>query len=129
MLAEDESVLAALQAGARGYLLKDSPSADILPAVLAVASNHAVCGSSVADRVMGHLAARRGGLHAAFPYLTDREHEMLDPYRHGSQHRTIARQLFLSDKTVRNHVSSILNKLQAADRSEVIVRAREGGHG
>ena len=127
MLEDDQSVVAALSAGARGYLLKGSSRADILSAIEAVARNHAVFGPGVAERVMGHLAAGRGGAEVAFPELTSREREVLALIATGHNNPAIAAKLFLSAKTVRNHVSNILTKIGAADRSEAIVRAREAG--
>lgn len=130
MLEEDEPVLAALSAGARGYLLKESSRADIVRAVESVGRNQAVFGSSVAGRMLEHLAApRHGGADLPFPELTEREREVLDLIARGHNNQAIASRLYLSGKTVRNHVSNILGKLHAADRAEAIVRAREAGLG
>ncbi|MGI8808456.1 MAG: response regulator [Acidimicrobiales bacterium] len=128
MLDEDESIMSALQAGARGYLLKESSPDDIVRAVLSVARHQAVFGSTVAQRMV-ERAGRRLGSDVAFPHLTDREREVLDLIARGQNNHAIASALFLSGKTVRNHVSNILNKLHAADRAEAIVRAREAGLG
>lgn len=129
MLEEDEAVIAAMQAGARGYLLKESSPADIVAAVEAVARHQAVFGSTIGDRVVGHLITQRGGGEVAFPQLTEREREVLDLIARGHNNQAIASKLFLSGKTVRNHVSNILTKIQAVDRSEAIVRARAAGLG
>lgn len=129
MLEEDESVLAALKAGARGYLLKEASRLDIVRAVQSVARNQAVFGSSVAQRVVEHLSVRRSGPEVAFPQLTEREQEVLDLMARGHNNQAIAQRLFLSGKTVRNHVSNILSKINAADRAEAIVRARDAGMG
>lgn len=126
---EDVSVMAAMKAGARGYLLKDASRADIVSAVEAICRNQMVLGSTVGQRVVEQLAARRRGPDAAFPHLTDREREVLDLMARGQSNQAIASRLFLSGKTVRNHVSNIFNKLSVADRAQAIVRAREAGLG
>ena len=129
MFEEDESVFAALQAGARGYLLKGALKAEILRAVRAVVSGEAIFGPAIARRLMGYFASPRGEPKDAFPELTEREHEILALI---AQHRTnpeIAARLHLSQKTVRNHVSNIFAKLQVADRAGAIIRAREAGLG
>ncbi|GIH26892.1 DNA-binding response regulator [Acrocarpospora phusangensis] len=131
MFDDDESVLAATRAGARGYLVKGASGERIVSAVRAVAAGDAVFGADVAGRVLGVLAADRRGARAGrpFPALTDREREVLDLIATGRSNGEIARRLHLSDKTIRNHVSAIFAKLQVADRSQAIVRAREAGLG
>ncbi|WP_214107521.1 response regulator [Acrocarpospora catenulata] len=131
MFDDDESVLAATRAGARGYLVKGASGERIMSAVRAVAAGDAVFGADVAGRVLDVLAADRRGARAGrpFPALTDREREVLDLIAAGRSNPEIARRLFLSDKTVRNHVSAIFAKLQVADRAQAIVRAREAGLG
>jgi len=131
MYDNDESVLAAMRAGARGYLVKGAAGELIAGAVRAVAAGEAVFGSDVAARVLGVLAEDRRGARAGlpFPELTDREREILDLIAAGRSNQDIARRLVLSDKTVRNHVSNIFSKLQVRDRAEAIVRAREAGLG
>jgi DNA-binding NarL/FixJ family response regulator len=129
MFEEDESVFAALQAGARGYLLKGALKAEILRAVRAVVSGEAIFGPAIARRLMGYFASPRSEPKDAFPELTEREHEILALI---AQHRTnpeIAARLHLSQKTGRNHVSNIFAKLQVADRAGAIIRAREAGLG
>ena len=129
MFEEDESVFAALQAGARGYLLKGALKAEILRAVRTVVSGEAIFGPAIARRLMGYFASPRGEPKVAFLELTEREYEILTLI---AQHRTnpeIAGRLYLSQKTVRNHVSNIFAKLQVADRAEAIIRAREAGLG
>ncbi len=126
MFEDDDSVFAALQAGARGYLLKGALKAEILRAIRAVASGEAIFGPAIARRLMSYFAAPKPN---AFPELTEREREILTLI---AQHRTnpeIAARLGLSPKTIRNHVSNIFDKLQVADRAEAIVRAREAGMG
>jgi DNA-binding NarL/FixJ family response regulator len=128
---DDESVLAALRAGARGYLVKGAAGDQIVGAVRAVADGQAVFGSDVAARVLGVLAASGPGRRAGrpFPALTDRELEVLDLVAAGLPNQTIAGRLVLSDKTVRNHVSNIFLKLQVPDRAAAIVLARDAGLG
>ncbi|HET7310608.1 MAG TPA: response regulator transcription factor [Mycobacteriales bacterium] len=128
---DDDSVFAALRAGARGYLLKEADADDILRAVRAVASGEAVFGPRIADRVIAFFstAGLRGGSATPFPQLTDREREVLDLVARGCDNPTIARRLFLSEKTVRNHVSACLTKLQVASRAEAVAAARDAGLG
>ncbi len=128
MLEDDESVFAAMQAGARGYLVKGAERRDIARAVEAVARGEIIFGPAVAERALAAFNAggpRRG----PFPELTEREHEILDLVARGLTNQAIASRLVLSQKTVRNHVSNIFMKLRVADRATAIVRAREGGLG
>jgi DNA-binding NarL/FixJ family response regulator len=127
MLADDDSVFAALRVGARGYLLKGAGRAEIVRAVQTVAEGGGVFGPSVARRVMEHFS----GQHAAepFPDLTEREREVLGMVAAGHNNAVIAAQLALAPKTVRNHISSILTKLQVSDRAQAIIRARAAGFG
>jgi DNA-binding NarL/FixJ family response regulator len=131
MFDDDESVLAAMRAGARGYLVKGAAGDRIVGAVRAVAAGEAVFGADVAGRVLGVFADDRRASRAAqpFPTLTDREREILGMIASGWSNADIARRLVLSDKTVRNHVSNVFAKLQVADRAQAIVRAREAGLG
>jgi len=130
MFEDDESVFAAMRAGARGYLLKGADQAEILRAVRAVDSGEAIFGPAIARRLIDYFSAPRPGLPAqAFPELTEREHEVLELIARGFPNQAIAQQLFLAPKTVRNHVSNIFSKLQVADRAQAIVRAREAGLG
>jgi len=130
MSAEDDAVVTAMRAGARGYVVKGSGRADLLQGIRTVAAGGAVFSPGVADR-LGLMFGSMGPLpgQAAFPELTDREREVLDLVARGHDNRRISRDLFLSDKTVRNHVSNILTKLGAATRAEAIVRARNAGLG
>jgi DNA-binding NarL/FixJ family response regulator len=130
MFDDDESVFAAMRAGARGYLLKGADKSEIARAVLAVASGEAIFGPAVAQRVIDYFStARPAGQPPAFPELTEREREILDLIAQGHRNPAIAKQLVLSPNTVRNHVSSIFAKLQVADRAQAIIRAREAGLG
>ncbi len=127
---DDDSVFAALRAGARGYLLKESEGADIARAVRAAARSEAVFGPRIADRVLAFFASSRGRAAAVpFPELTDREREVLDLVAHGLPNAAIATRLFLSEKTVRNRVSDVLTKLHAASRAEAVALARDAGLG
>jgi DNA-binding NarL/FixJ family response regulator len=127
---DDETVFAAVRAGARGYLLKGAQRAELLRAVRAVAAGEAIFGPGVARRLMAYFArpAPRPDP-SAFPELTDREREILDLVARGRSNADITAELVLAPKTVRNHVSNIFSKLQVRDRSEAIVRAREAGLG
>jgi DNA-binding NarL/FixJ family response regulator len=132
MLEDDESVFRAMRAGARGYLLKGAGQDDIERAVAAVARGEAIFGPDLARRIADFFAADRAtsATHdVAFPELSDREREVLSLVADGMTNPEIARQLFLSPKTVRNHVSNIFTKLQVADRAHAIVRARDAGLG
>ncbi len=125
MVADDDSVFAALQAGARGYLLKGARKAEIMRAVQAVADGEAIFGPAVATRLVSHFAAPPSPAGGPFPQLTPREVEIL---RLVAQHVTnpeIARRLGLTAKTVSNHVSNIFAKLQVADRAQAIIAARD----
>jgi DNA-binding NarL/FixJ family response regulator len=130
MSADDDAVVAAMRAGARGYVVKGAGRDDLLHAVRTVASGGAVFSAGVADRLgafFSGLAAQPG--RETFPQLTEREREVLELLARGYDNRRIARELFLSDKTVRNHVSNVLARLDVADRSEAILRARRAGLG
>jgi DNA-binding NarL/FixJ family response regulator len=130
MSADDDAVVAAMRAGARGYVVKGAGRADLLQAVTTVAAGGAVFSPTVAARLGTYfdgLAAVPG--REMFPQLSQREREVLDLVARGYDNRRVARELFLSEKTVRNHVSALLGKLGVADRSEAITRARRAGLG
>jgi DNA-binding NarL/FixJ family response regulator len=130
MFEDDDSVFAAMRAGAKGYLLKDSGGDEVVYAIRAVASGEAVFGSGVAERIIGFFSGPRPATpQRAFPELTEREEEVLSLVAQGKSNQEIARQLFVSLKTVRNHVSNILVKLQVADRAQAVIRARDAGIG
>ena len=134
MYDDDDSVFAAMRAGARGYLLKDADQEDLLRAIQAVSRGEAIFSPAIARRLMGYFAAlhARGtgpAPAAPFPDLTAREREILALIAEGRNNAAIAARLSLSLKTVQNHVSNILSKLQVADRAQAIVRAREAGLG
>lgn len=131
MYEDDDSVFAAMRAGARGYLLKGSDKTEMLLAIRAVARGEAIFGSAIAGRLIQYFAAppARPVSPQIFPDLTEREREILALIAKGWNNQEIADRLFLSLKTVRNYVSNIFGKLQVADRPQAIVRAREGGLG
>jgi len=131
MFEDDDSVFAAMRAGARGYLLKDSGGEGVVHAIRAVASGEAVFGAGVAERIMGFFSAPRSSAlpKRTFPELSEREEEVLSLVAKGKSNQQIARELFVSLKTVRNHVSNILLKLQVADRAQAVIRARDAGMG
>ena len=130
MFEDDDSVFAAMRAGAKGYLLKDSGGEEVMYAIRAVASGEAVFGSGVAERIIGFFSGPRPATpRRAFPEITEREEEVLSLVAQGKSNQEIARELFVSLKTVRNHVSNILVKLQVADRAQAVIRARDAGIG
>lgn len=130
MVEEDDTVFAAMRAGARGYLLKGAGAVEIDRAVRAVAAGEMLLAPEVAARALPLLVGggRRSGP-VAFPTLTDREREVLELVAQGLDNGRIARRLGLSDKTVRNHLSNILTKLGVADRGAAIAKARDAGLG
>jgi DNA-binding NarL/FixJ family response regulator len=128
MFDDDDTVFGAMRAGAQGYLLKGADQAEIDRAIRAVVAGEAIFSPGVAQRVLGYFAAPPP-VADPFPELTAREREVLDLMAAGERNQTIADRLFLSPKTVANHISSIFVKLAVADRSAAIVRARRGGLG
>jgi len=129
MFEDDDSVFAAMRAGARGYLLKGAELPEIVRAITAIAAGDAIFSSAIARRVIEHFATGSGSSRAAFPSLTEREREVLELIATGKGNAVIAHELMLNLKTVRNHVSNIFGKLQVADRAAAIVKAREAGFG
>ena len=130
MFEDDQSVFAAMRAGARGYVLKGAKHDEMLRAIRAVGSGEAIFSPSIAARMMDFFAASRSVIpKEAFSDLTDREREILNLIARGESNADIARTLTISVKTVRNHVSNIFSKLQVADRSQAVIRAREAGLG
>jgi DNA-binding NarL/FixJ family response regulator len=130
MFEDENSVFAALRAGAHGYVLKGAGQEQLARAIQAVAAGESIFSPAIAKRVIESFA-RPGPTQRplAFPSLTEREREVLGLIAQGLSNPEITRKLVLSPKTVRNHVSNILAKLQARDRSAAIVRAREAGLG
>lgn len=128
MMHDDDSLFAAMRAGASGYLLKGAEQEDIERAVRGIAAGEAVFGPGVAQRVLAKLTVSGPGPEP-FPELTRREHDVLELLAAGLPPRAVAAQLTVSPKTVANLVSSILNKLQLTDRSQAAILAREAGLG
>ena len=128
MFEDDDSVFAALRAGARGYVLKGADQTELLRVVEAVGRGEALFGPPIAARLMSYFGTLRPQAEAVlFPELTEREREVLQLIARGRSNGDIAAELVVSLKTVRNHVSNIFSKLQVAGRAEAIVRAREAG--
>jgi len=129
MFEDDDSVFSALQAGARGYILKGADKSEIVRAIRAVHSGEAIFGPLIAQRLMGYFAGlRRAGATAIpFPELTEREREVLTLIARSRTNQEIAADLVVSLKTVRNHVSNIFAKLQVADRAQAMDAARKAG--
>jgi DNA-binding NarL/FixJ family response regulator len=132
MLEDDNSIFAAMRAGARGYVLKGADKADLVKTIRAVAAGEALFGPAVARRFMSYfndLGSVPLSQPQVFPELTEREREVLALIAQGASNALIAERLSLSPKTVKNHISSIFNKLQVADRVQAVLRAREAGLG
>ncbi len=130
MFEDDATVFTAMRAGARGYVLKDAQKDDVLRAIRAVGRGEAIFSPGIATRLTDFFStARPAAPRESFPMLTGREREMLHLMAQGASNAEIARLLSLSTKTVANYVSNILGKLQAVDREEAVLRAREAGLG
>ncbi len=132
MLEDDDSLFTAMCAGARGYILKGADRDEMLRTIRAVANGEALFGGPIADRISGFF--QNGGVltptsAVPFPDLTEREREVLELISIGRSNREIAEALFISTKTVSNHITNIFEKLQVADRAQAIVKAREAGLG
>lgn len=126
MFADDASVFAALRAGARGYMLKDSGRDDLLRAIRAVAHGEAIFSPSIATRVLDFFSRQRPSIAPEdFPMLTTRERDVLHLIALGQSNPQIAAELGLTRKTTSNYVSAILTKLQVRDRAEAAVRAQQ----
>lgn len=130
MFEDDDSVFAAVRAGARGYILKGALKAEIFRAIRAVSHGEAIFGPAIARKLMTYFAAPRPSAPPqTFPELTEREREILALMAQHLTNPEIAERLAISQKTVRNQVSNILSKLQVTDRAQAIIRAREAGLG
>ena len=129
MFEDDNSVFAAIRAGARGYLVKGADHEAIRRAVDAVASGETILSPSVAAHLLEHFATVAAAAPTPFPELTEREREVLELVARGLSNHDIGRQLSINYRTARNHVSNILTKLQLADRAQAIVAARDAGLG
>lgn len=126
---DDEAVVAALRAGARGYLLKGAQGDETVHAIRAVGHGQAVFSPTIAERLIPEFGISRPSPAPVFPELSEREHDVLHLIAQGLTNQAIADRLSLAPKTVRNHVSHIFSKLQVAGRAEAVVRAREAGLG
>jgi DNA-binding NarL/FixJ family response regulator len=127
---DNQALLSALRAGAHGYLLKGADRTEIIRAILAVAAGESVYGATVARRITDFFTgAHHDHAAAVFPELTERERQVLELVAAGCGNHDIARRLSLSEKTVRNHVSAILFKLQVNDRAAAVAKARDAGLG
>jgi DNA-binding NarL/FixJ family response regulator len=129
MFEDPDSVLAAIRAGARGYLLKGADQDEIARAIRGVASGHLVLGPAIADQVTRRLSGIAAESSVPFPQLTVREREILDRVASGASNSAIAQGLGLAGKTVSNHISAIFAKLRVATRAEAIVLAKDAGLG
>jgi DNA-binding NarL/FixJ family response regulator len=129
MFEDDDSVFAAMRAGARGYLVKGAEQDEIARAIRAVAAGEAIFGPGVARRVLSFFSAPPAPATEPFPDLTTREREILDLLAAGLSNTAIGTQLGLASKTVANNVSTIFTKLAVADRATAIIQARNAGLG
>jgi DNA-binding NarL/FixJ family response regulator len=129
MFDDDESVFAAMRAGARGYLLKGAEGDEAIRAITSISKGEATFSPAIAHRLMDYFGTPRSSSRPThlFPELTEREREVLTLIAQGYTNPAIAEHLVLSPKTVRNHVSTIFSKLQVAGRAEAIIRARDAG--
>jgi DNA-binding NarL/FixJ family response regulator len=127
MLEDGDAVRQALRAGARGYLVKGAPQAEIVETIRAVHAGRVVIGAATAHQFATMLdsAVERD----PFPELTPRERSVLEALAGGASTAQIASRLGLADKTVRNHLASIFTKLRVTDRTQAVIKAREGGLG
>jgi DNA-binding NarL/FixJ family response regulator len=129
MFDDDSSVFAAMRAGARGYVLKGAGPEELLLSIRAAAHGEAIFSAQIARRLIDYFASLRPPTMPlpTFPQLTNREREVLTLVAQGHRNADIARELFISVKTVTNHITNILTKLQVADRTQAILRARDAG--
>lgn len=127
---DDDSIFAALRAGARGYILKDTDEEEMIRAIRAVGSGEAIFSPAIANQLMDYFSSSSKKIpKEIFPELTNREREILELIAVGESNQSIAKSLSISLKTVRNHVSNIYSKLQVADRAQAVIKARESGFG
>jgi DNA-binding NarL/FixJ family response regulator len=129
MFEDDDSVFSAMRAGARGYILKGADQSDMIRAIQAVSRGEALFGPSIATRLMNFFPQPAQSTLHSLPELTQREREILEFIAQGVGNSEIAENLGITQKTVRNHVSNIFNKLQVTDRVQAALRAREAGMG
>lgn len=134
MLEDDASLFSAMQAGARGYILKGAQSKELLQTIRLVADGQAVFGPPVASKILGIFNNMEQKTNSEspkekFPTLTQRELELLELIAAGINNSNIAKRLVISEKTVRNHITSIFSKLHVTDRATAIIQARNAGLG
>ncbi len=129
MFEDDDSVFAAMRAGARGYVLKGADQEEMLRAIRAVSHGEALFGPAIATQLTRFFNATQTPAVSAFPDLTDREREVLQLLAQGLTNQEIAARLVITVKTVRNHLSNIFSKMQVTDRVQAIIRARDAGMG
>lgn len=129
MVDDTDMVFAAMRAGARGYLLKGAGPVEIERALRAVAAGEVLLSPAIAAGAMAIFTGQQRRGPDPFPALTQREREVLELVAQGLDNRRIAHRLALSDKTVRNHLSTVLTKLGVADRAAAIAKARDAGLG
>jgi DNA-binding NarL/FixJ family response regulator len=130
MLEDDNSIFSAMRAGARGYLLKGASHDEVLRAIRVVAGGQAIFSAPIAARMIDFFNTMdQSKVPDVFPELTNREREVLNLIAQGYNNPKIAKELVISLKTVSNHISNILSKLQVADRAQAIVKARKAGLG
>lgn len=127
MFDDDESVFAALRAGARGYVLKDMDDEEMARALLSVGNGEAIFSAAIAARMMRFFDQRPAASPPLFPELSASERKVLELIAQGENNQTIVERLSLSPKTVRNYISNIFAKLQVADRAQAIIKARDAG--
>jgi DNA-binding NarL/FixJ family response regulator len=127
MLEDDDALTQALRAGARGYLVKGAPQAEILETIRGVHAGRAVIGAATAMQLTNLLTPPRET--DPFPDLTPRERSVLESLAAGASTKQIANRLGLTDKTVRNHLTAIFTKLRVTDRTQAVLKAREHGIG
>jgi DNA-binding NarL/FixJ family response regulator len=126
VLAEEATLMEAIQAGAVGYLLKDAPVDDIVAGVQAATSGGSLVAPELAGKLLRRIRRGRSELESSHPHLTGREREVLDLMVEGYDNAEIAKRLFISQNTVKNHVSAILFKLEVDNRVQAAVRAVRG---
>ena len=124
---DDDSVFAALRAGARGYVLKDSRDEEMVRAIRAVGNREAIFSPEIATRVLGNFSSNLPARQEIFPFLTQREREILLLLVQGLTNQDIAANLSLSEKTVSNYISNVYGKLQVSNRAQAIIKARDAG--
>jgi DNA-binding NarL/FixJ family response regulator len=129
MFEDDDSVFAAMRAGARGYVLKGADQEEMLRVIEAVARGEALFGASIALRLTAFFNSNKATATKAFPELTEREQEVLRFLAQGLSNQEIAAKLVITQKTVRNHLSNIFSKMQVTDRVQAIIQARNAGLG